>query len=93
MNGVSIADSFTLANPETLETVDDLRFALREANTKVFFAAMERSRLLGAIDEFGEVLQALVVAHMNGDDDAVKAQLERIQKNLVHVGDGPRVAH
>lgn len=93
MSGVSITAGPTLVNPQALDSVSELRKALHDANTQLFNAAMERCRLLGALDDFGEVLQELVIANMNGDDDAVKARLNRIQKNLVHVGAGPRVAH
>lgn len=93
MSGVSITAGPTLVNPEALNSVSELRKALHDANTHLFNLALERCRLLGALDDFGGVMEELVVANMNGDDDAVKARLDRIQKNLVLVGGSPRAAH
>jgi hypothetical protein len=93
MSSISITAGVSLVNPRAIETVGELRAALDEANRQLLNAAMERARLLGALDDFGGVLEELVVANMNGDDEAVKARLDRLQKNLMHVGAGQRVSH
>lgn len=73
----------TLINPAMLETVDELRLALHEANMKLLHYSLRENDASAAaaihgkiVQELGGILSAIMLAHVRGDDAGLKARIE-----------------
>lgn len=75
----------TMANPEALTTVKELREELHRANENLFKMADRLHSLTCVTQDISEVLANILVAHMAGKADAVKDLLDKIAARHVKV--------
>lgn len=90
MSGSTITMCPTMANPEAFNTVPELREELHRANASILKMADQLHSMSCITQDIGERLSRLVLAHMAGNQDAVKRELDEIVAKHVKVVQKPQ---
>ena len=80
----------TLANPEAFDNVEELRRELHRANDNVLQLADQLHVANYVVQRISASLASVVIAHMAGDQDAVKRELDDIVAKHVKVVQKPQ---
>ena len=75
----------TMANPEALTTVKELREELHRANENLLKLTDQLHSLSCVTQDISEVLANILIAHMAGKTEAVKELLDKIAARHVKV--------
>lgn len=78
MNESILTHSSTMTNPESLQTVPELRAELKRTQSLLVEATEYLHRLSDAAQGLGQTLSGLVLAHMESQPDKVKRLLDEI---------------
>lgn len=87
MSAPTITRGPTMANPETLHTVPDLRAELKRTQALIIESTVNLHRMTCLSQDLSEALASLTLAHMKGQHDLVKRLLDAIVKRHVIVVD------
>lgn len=79
-----------MANPEAFNTVPELREELHSANATILKMSEQLHSLSCVTQDISERLAKLVVAHIQGQDDYVKRELDEIVSRHVKVVQKPQ---
>ena len=79
---VTITQGPTLANPDALTDLGELRDALRLANTEILRQLDLIASLNSAVQAMARDMAALTVLHMTGNDPDLKAALDIIVQKI-----------
>ena len=80
----------TLANPEAFDNVEELRRELHRANDNVLQLADQLHVANYVVQRISASLASVVIAHMAGDQGAVKRELDDIVAKHVKVVQQPQ---
>ena len=80
----------TLANPEAFDNVEELRRELHRANENVLQLTDQLHVANYVVQRISESLASVVIAHMAGDQGAVKRELDDIVAKHVMVVQKPQ---
>lgn len=80
----------TLANPEAFDSVAELRVELRRANDNLLQLSDQLHEERYVLQSVSEALSCVVLAHMKGQHDIVKRELDAIVAKHVKVVQKPQ---
>jgi hypothetical protein len=89
MSGPTVMAGPTMANPNALHTVEELRAALQQANSLVLQLSMHAQDLGSLVQVMQECLTPVLTAHLAGDAEQTKAALDSMVAKHVRQGSAP----
>lgn len=90
MSGPIITMGPTLANPDAIDNVAELRQELRRANDSLLQLTGQLHEERYVLQSVSEALASVVMAHMQGQHDVVKRALDAIVAKHVKVVQKPQ---
>lgn len=85
--GATITQGTTLTNPQALTTVEELRHELTRANVQLMLKDGQVHDMRAALQQMGQLLSNVVLAHMAKDAPKVARELDAIVARHVIVKD------
>ena len=89
MSGPTITMGPTMANPEAMNTVAELRQELHRANEQLLRFSERLHGVSTTAQQLGEVLVELLMMHMRGDGTALDARMTQLVDRHVRMASKP----